>query len=207
MILSFAKNAIGLLFILSLWAGCSSGSGETAKKDDIDQIRKNEEENSVARGGYLVLAAGCNDCHSPKIMTAQGPIPDTTRILSGHPANMPTPAFYKEALSPGNWVQMGPDLTTFVGPWGISYAANLTPDTATGIGAWTEEVFIRALKTGKHMGQQNGRPILPPMPWNAMSRIKDDDLKAIYAYLRSLPGINNRVPQPLSPPDAQKLAK
>jgi hypothetical protein len=98
---------------------------------------------------------------------------------------------------------MAPDITAFVGPWGVSYAANLTPDSATGIGAWTEAQFISTMRTGKHLG--NGRPILPPMPWDEIRKKTDDDLKAMFAYLKSLPAVNNRVPGPVTPPDAMKM--
>src|SRR5215467_15847585 len=80
----------------------------------------------VSRGKYLISAASCSDCHSPKILTPQGPIPDSTRALSGHPANFPFIPIDKKALKPGNWMLLGPDLTSFVGPFGITYAANLT---------------------------------------------------------------------------------
>lgn len=87
--------------------------------------------------------------------------------------------------------------TAWAGPWGITYSANLTPDVNTGLGIWTEEMFMKAMRTGKHMG--SGRDILPPMPWNAIGRLTDEDLKAVYAYLRSIPAVTNHVPSPLSP--------
>lgn len=100
---------------------------------------------------------------------------------------------------------MAPDLTAFSGPWGISYTANLTSDSATGIGAWPEETFISAIRTGKHLGNPNGRDILPPMPWAEIAKMTDEDLKAVYAYLQSLPPIKNQVPQPVAPPDVEKM--
>ena len=99
---------------------------------------------------------------------------------------------------------MAPDITTFVGPWGISYAANLTPDSASGIGAWSEATFINTIRSGKHLG--NGRDILPPMPWPFVSKLTDEDLKSVYAYLMSLPPVSNKVPAPVSPPDVMKMA-
>jgi len=84
-----------------------------------------------------------------------------------------------------------------VGSVGISYAINLTPDENTGIGSWSEDTFVKAIKTGKHMGVS--RPILPPMPWQTINRLTDDDLKAMYAYLRTIPPIKNRVPDPKPP--------
>lgn len=89
----------------------------------------------------------------------------------------------------------------WAGPWGVSFTANLTPDQNTGLGVWTEDVFIAALRSGKHMG--TGRPILPPMPWMWISKMTDDDLKAVFAYLRTIKPITNHVPDPI-PPAATK---
>ena len=89
------------------------------------------------------------------------------------------------------------DLTAWSGPWGISYAINLTPDENTGIGSWSEETFTKALRTGRHMGV--ARPILPPMPWENFRNLSDEDLRAVYAYLRTIPPVKNRVPEPTPP--------
>ena len=154
---------------------------------------------AVKRGEYLSILGGCNDCHSPKTMTPQGPQPDKARLLSGHPASVQLPPPLPGALTPDKWMAMtNADLTAWVGPWGTSYAANLTPDKATGSGGWTAEVFIKAMRTGKHLGA--GRPILPPMPWQSLAVMTDSDLKAIFAYLQSLKPISNPVPAPLPPP-------
>jgi hypothetical protein len=156
------------------------------------------QEEMVAHGKYLVNLGGCNDCHSPKVMTEMGPVPDTTRLLSGHPSDEMIAPIDTSMIKPGNWVlASGISFTTFVGPWGISYAANLTPDEPTGLGTWTPELFIKAIRSGKHMGV--GRPILPPMPWPNFRQLPDQDLKAIFAYLHSLPPIHNKVPDPVPP--------
>lgn len=160
----------------------------------------------IARGKYLVTVGSCNDCHSPKVFTAMGPEVDTTKMLSGHPAGSPLPPIDTNALHPGYWALGGPDLTTWVGPWGISYTANLTPDSSTGIGAWTEANFMGAMRTGKHLGMDGGRMILPPMPWNFIGQMTDEDLKSVFAYLKSLPAISNQVPAPLTPPDVMAMA-
>jgi hypothetical protein len=137
------------------------------------------------------MAVGCNDCHTPLKVGPNGPEPDTSRLLSGHPQDLAMPA--PPALGKGPWVWAGSGTNTaFAGPWGISYAINLTPDQSTGIGGWTEEMFVKALKTGRHMGVS--RPIMPPMPWSSFRNFSDDDLKAMFAYLRSIPPISNRVP-------------
>lgn len=151
------------------------------------------------RGKYLVTVAGCNDCHSPKKYGPQGPEVDTARLLSGHPEDKKVAnAFIPAKGSP--WVvAANDDFTAWSGPWGVSFTANLTPDANTGLrsGVWTEELFIKALRTGKHMG--TARDILPPMPWQEFSKLTDDDLRAIWAYLGTIPAVTNHVPDPIPP--------
>jgi mono/diheme cytochrome c family protein len=150
----------------------------------------------VERGRYLVNAIGCSDCHSPKKMGPHGPAVDETRLLSGHPEGSDLPA--APSLPPGPWIAaVSWDLTAWSGPWGTSYPINLTPDDNTGIGSWSQETFVQALRTGRHMGVS--RPILPPMPWESFRNMTDQDLAAIYAYLRTVPPIHNRVPAPEPP--------
>ncbi len=152
----------------------------------------------VERGRHLVIIGGCDDCHSPKVMSPNGPVPHPMKILSGHRAEAGTPAVPQGALAPDRWVAMTTgDMTAWAGPWGISYAANLTPDPATGLGGWTEDLFIKTMRTGKHHG--TGRQILPPMPWMNLAQMTDEELKAVFAYLRSIPPIKNLVPQPVPP--------
>jgi mono/diheme cytochrome c family protein len=152
----------------------------------------------VKRGEYLVNFGGCHDCHTPKKMGSRGPELDTERLLSGHPEQMPvTPA---PALA-GPWLAATVvTMTAWSGPWGISYTANLTPDRETGLGAWTEQNFVDTMRTGRHMGR--GRAVLPPMPWEMVGKLTDQDLKAVFAYLRTLPPVQNRVPQPTPPASA-----
>jgi mono/diheme cytochrome c family protein len=151
---------------------------------------------TIARGEYLVTIGGCNDCHTPLKMGANGPEPDMSRMLSGHPEQFVITA---QAKSPGpEWMAASsPTNTAHSGPWGVSFTANLTPDVNTGLGIWTEEMFMKALRTGRHMGAS--RQILPPMPWFNYGKMTDEDIKAVYAYLRSIPPIHNRVPDPLPP--------
>jgi len=152
---------------------------------------------NIEWGEHLVLIGGCHDCHSPKIMTPQGPILDSSRLLSGHPSNMPDiDVNRKEAQSKGLFISN--DLTSWVGPWGISYTANLTSDS-TGTGAWSEDQFIYAIRNGKLKGLPNGRPLLPPMPWQFIRNMTDDELKAVFAYLQSTKPIKNVVPPPKPP--------
>ncbi|MFD2376644.1 hypothetical protein ACFSTJ_03220 [Ottowia pentelensis] len=114
----------------------------------------------VARGAYLVHGMGCADCHTPLKMGAKGPEPDLSRGLSGHPQGLLLQPPALPAGSPWAWGGAGTN-TAFFGPWGVSYAANLTPD-ATGLAGWTAEQFTQAMRTGKHAG--SGRPLMPPMP-------------------------------------------
>jgi len=192
----------GFAFYLT---GCNSASDEKKEQaSTTPETKTMTKEEMIKHGDYIVTTGSCNDCHSPKIMTKMGPMPDSTRLLSGHPANDPLPPINLNSLKPGNWMSMASDITAFVGPWGISYTANLTPDSATGIGAWSEATFINTIRSGKHLG--NGRDILPPMPWPFVSKLTDDDLKSVYVYLMSLPPVSNKVPAPVSPPDVMKMA-
>ena len=150
----------------------------------------------VARGKYLVAVGGCVDCHTPLKMGPKGPEPDMAQMLSGHPADMALPPAPKPV---GPWVWSGTATNTaFAGPWGVSYAINLTPDEETGIGSWTEQVFVTSLKTGKHLGV--GRPIMPPMPWQGYSQMTDEDLKALFTYLKTVPAKKNKVPEAVVAP-------
>lgn len=154
------------------------------------------QEELIQRGAYLVNAVGCHDCHSPKVMTPNGPEPDPERLLSGYAADMPMPEIKTEALK--DWVLFNQQLTSAVGPWGVSFAANLTSDE-TGIGNWTEEQFLTAIKKGKYKGLEGGRPLLPPMPWQMYRNMNDEDLRAIFAYLKTTKPIRNLVPMPVAP--------
>lgn len=194
---SYFIAVISAMFFIVLFVqlGCSEeGKAEPKTHEEM-----------IALGKYIVHTGGCDDCHTPKIMTDMGPVPDTTRLLSGHPEGDVLPPLDITTLG-HSWVAGSMDLTAWVGPWGISYASNLTPDKATGIGTLSEEMFIKTLREGKYMGV--GRPLLPPMPWQVFGMKTDEDLKAVYAYLMSIKPIKNMVPQP-TPPDkaTEMLAK
>jgi mono/diheme cytochrome c family protein len=150
----------------------------------------------IERGRYLVTTSGCNDCHTPFKMGPAGPEPDMSRMLSGHPQGMELPP--APTLPAGPWmVTVAATNTAWSGPWGVSYTANLTPDPETGLGKWTLRDFMATLRTGRHMGR--GRPVLPPMPIQMYKHFTDQDMDAIFSYLRTIPAVNNRVPEPLPP--------
>jgi hypothetical protein len=185
-----------IVFSLVLLAGCTSN-----KKPEVAVPPQPTADQLEKRGEYLVTIMGCNDCHSPKSMGPQGPQLIPELILSGYPADRPQLKVEPAALKKG-WVLLSGDLTSAVGPWGVSFAANLTSDP-TGIGSWTEENFKRALKEGKYKGMPGGRTLLPPMPWQNFANISDEDVSAIFAYLKSTKPVRNVVPAAI-PPDQLK---
>jgi mono/diheme cytochrome c family protein len=152
----------------------------------------------VERGKYLVAIGGCNDCHTPLKMGPKGPEPDMTRYLSGHPEGLQLPPAPKIDMP---WMYAGSATNTaYAGPWGVSYAINLTSDESTGLAQWTENGFVQAIRTGRHLGVPTGRAIMAPMPWPAYSQMTDEDLKAVFAFLRTVPGVRNRVPDAIVAP-------
>jgi len=173
----------------------SSLAGESPGVKDPASTPKSA---ALTHGKYLVTLAGCHDCHTPKLMTEKGPVLDTKRLLSGFPSSEKAPAIPEGVIGPKSWGGLfTKDGTGWAGPWGISFASNLTPDKETGIGVWTEKTFIKTLRTGKTPG---GRPMLPhPMPWENIQQASDKDLKAMFAYLMSLPPVRNMVPSPIPP--------
>jgi mono/diheme cytochrome c family protein len=137
---------------------------------------------AVERGRYLVRITGCHDCHSPKV---QGMTPNLDVALSGRPSTTQLPSETKTE------VHASADLTAWTGPWGFSVASNLTPEPTTGIGTrYNEASFLTTMRTGK---KPNGTPIMPPMPSEVYQNMTDDDLKAIFAYLRTIKPIKNAV--------------
>lgn len=147
----------------------------------------------VERGRYLVGITGCHDCHSPKV---KGMTPDMSRALSGRPSTTQLPS------KADGEVHASLDLTAWTGPWGQSVASNLTPDDATGIGKrYDEKAFIQTMRTGR---KPNGTPILPPMPSEVYQNMTDDDLRAIFSYLRTIKPIRNAVLAGLPTPNPPK---
>jgi mono/diheme cytochrome c family protein len=186
------KTRPQLTILALILVAVAAAAGITASANGSrTSIRKEDAKTAmIERGKHLVGFGGCNDCHTPLKMGPKGPEPDMTRALSGHPEGMvmgPAPK------AQGGWMWSGAATNTaFAGPWGVSYAANLTADRLTGTGIWDEQMFIKTIRTGRHWGV--GRPILPPMPYQAVQHLSDDDLKAVFAYIHSLKPIKNQVP-------------
>lgn len=190
------KTVSGILFVITASAALLVSCGQ-GKAPEVQQPPAPTHEELVQRGQYLVTTMGCNDCHSPKRMGPNGPEVIPELMLSGYPADRPLMKVNKEALKSG-WFLMNTDLTQAVGPWGVSFAANLTPDQ-TGIGNWTEEAFGIALRQGWFKGLEGTRKLLPPMPWENFVNLKDEDIKAMYTYLMSIKPVSNSVPDALGP--------
>jgi hypothetical protein len=172
-----------------------SDHGPVATEADTAVLTGPGEAALVERGKYLVEIMGCHDCHSPKQMGPNGPYLDPERILSGYPADRPLPP---QPVSHEGWALLNMDLTAAVGPWGTTFAANITSGES-GIGNWTEEQFERALKKGLYKGSEGSRPLLPPMPWQNYVNMSKEDVSAVFAYLKSTKPVANVVPAPIPP--------
>jgi cytochrome c553 len=186
---AFIAAAIILTAVLST-ASLDAATGGGTQKAQNGQSQ-------IARGKYLVDIMGCHDCHTPMKLGPNGPEWDMTRALSGHPED--APMLPPANLPAGYMAAIGGTFTSFSGPWGTSFTRNLTPDKETGLGDWTVEEFIATMKTGRERGK--GRPVLPPMPVQNLKALSDTDIRALFAYLQSLPAIKNRTPQPVELPE------
>lgn len=176
-----------------VWAACAGVAAAVIGGAAVAQTKQSAGSAVVKRGEYLVTLSGCNDCHTPLKMGPNGPERDRARMLSGHPEDLAMPAAPPPS---GPWAaSIAGTFTAWSGPWGVSFTANLTPDAETGLGKWSLENFTQAMRNGRHQGR--GRPILPPMPWQNYGTMPDDDLKATFAYLQTIPAVRNRVPDPI----------
>jgi len=195
--------AIQMLAGIVFFSNCNEKKAEAATTETPVAAEKNDYggyDSKEKWGAHLVTIAGCNDCHTPKKMSPMGPVLDSSLLLSGHPEKMPAPVVNrKEIESKGYGVTQ--TLTAWVGPWGISFAGNLTPDS-TGTGNWTESQFQYALRKGKFKGLPNNRPLLPPMPWDMYQHMTDGEISAVFAFLRSIKPIKNVVPAAIPPVSA-----
>ena len=194
--------------VIAIFAACNQNStnpetAETASAPGTTSYGGFE--NQIKWGERLVLIAGCNDCHTPKNMGPNGPEDDISKRLSGHPAGMPPVDFdVKDAAKKGLIVTQ--TFTSWTGPWGTTFAVNLTSDS-TGIGSWKEAQFLKALKEKKWMGLDNTRPLMPPMSMMPVTLMEDDELKAIFAYLKTVAPVNNVAPDAILLPPPPNAAK
>lgn len=182
---------------IAMAISCNTGKKEEAGKEEktaSTQPAAMTPEQMVERGEYLVNSMACEDCHTPKLLGPNGPTPDMERRFGGHPADIKLAPVDLAVLK--DYVLFNQHNTAVIGPWGASFAANISSDP-TGIGNWQEENFITAIREGKNKGMMNGRTLLPPMPWQYFKNLNDDDLKAIFAYLKTTKPVSNLVPAPI----------
>ena len=159
----------------------------------------------VERGKLITEIYGCVDCHSPKIKEGEFFVNDPDRLFSGHPSENKLPQFPPEIIGPDKWRGLFTDsMTAWGGPWGISYSANLTPDMETGIGKLSEKDFVSVLTLGIHSNMN--RKLMQPMPWKEISQLDDNNLKAIYHYLKSVKPVKNKVPESVPLSNHENLA-
>ncbi|MBI3091705.1 MAG: c-type cytochrome [Candidatus Tectomicrobia bacterium] len=153
------------------------------------------QENLVARGKYLAVnVAHCIGCHSP--IGAKG-----QRIARLEFSGVPAKNVKRRQGPPQN--------VGFPGPAGMrAYPKNITPDPETGIGSWTEADFLRAFKEG--VNPQGKKYAYTQMEWETYRGIRDEDLRAMYAYLRTVPAVKNAVPKNIpakAPASKKKVTK
>lgn len=129
-------------------------------------------QDTVARGQYLAAIMDCTGCHTPG---ALGGKPDTARLLGGSDIGFKIPSL------------------------GIFYAPNLTPDRESGLGKWTAEQIIQAVRTGV---RPDGRMLAPVMPYHSYAILTDEDARALATYLRTLKPVRNKVPGPVGDGEA-----
>ena len=159
----------------------------SAKRDTLST------DSLVRLGGYLTTIIGCNDCHTPKKMLDNGMmVLDSALLLSGYPSSRGLPKFPDQPVEAG-FVVGNLDATSTYGPWGTSFAANLTSDD-TGIGKWSLSQFSIALQHGQYRGIKGTRMLQPTMPWPNFKHMSAIDVKAIYEYLKSTKPVVNIVP-------------
>lgn len=185
-----------ILWVFSLVGLIICSCDDSKKQDAMVKADSLSPLDSIKRGEYLVTAIGCTDCHTSRVMTPNGPQPDMSRLLSGYPQDEKLAPY--DSVTSGAYILFNQSLTATVGPWGTSFAANITPDE-TGIGSWTNEQFLLAMKEGQWKGLKGSRKLLTPMPWQNFAKLSDEDVLAMFAYLKTLKPVKNAVPQALPP--------
>jgi len=164
----FRIHRLALFATVILAASSCTSKGTQSGSAPADSAAQAEASMTpVERGRYLTVVLGCNDCHTPGTFYGA---PDMNRQLAGS--------------------ELG-----WQGPWGVSYAPNLTPDS-TGLASWTDEEILRAMQNGV---KKDGSPIAPPMPWPDFAHLTPRDAKAVVAYLRTLPAIHHVTPARIPP--------
>lgn len=181
-----AGSVLILLTILHFTTVCSHASDKTDKSK--------KEELEIEKGQSLAVVHGCVFCHSPKIVDNNELVPDPERLFSGHPSGNKLPDIPEGMIGENKWFGLyTAGFTAWGGPWGISYSSNITPDKETGIGNWTQQDFLTVIRLGIHSSFRRG--LMPPMPWEEINKVSDEDLISIFQYLKTVKPVKNKVPE------------
>jgi len=198
-LLYFRRLFIGLVLLFVL--GACGSKVEPAPERDSNGEEQEEvyRKYNIERGKMLVELGGCSQCHTPKIKTPLGYKPDKDRFLSGFPQDQELPDLPYAEIVAGETEKTfyTTDATVWVGRWGVSFAANLTPDPETGIGNWNENDFINIFRQKRHFGQDS--QVSSPMPLNVYSQLGFFELRSIFVYLQTIPPVSNDVPTRIPP--------
>ncbi|HLX93499.1 MAG TPA: hypothetical protein VKR32_17565 [Puia sp.] len=189
------KNVLALIIFLLVTFTFIEWNIAKTPTSQVEKVNFGPFKNQVKWGEHLVTVSACLDCHCPKDYSKPGTGLDSVHFLAGY-IGSPMPDVNRRDLQDKNLAVTG-DQTLWMGPWGVTFSSNLTSDSATGIGAWTEDRFMYAIRNGKYNGRASDRSLLPTMPWQMYRNMTDDELKAIFAYLKTTKPIKNKVPPPM----------
>jgi len=179
-------------FFLTSIVSCNNA--DTKKENTTGTTAAISNDSLLKRGEYLIHVGGCDHCHTPKKMGPNGPEPDMDNRFAGYPADRPFGKIDSNLIKNGKIVFSG-DLLAAAGPWGVSFGANISGDD-TGLGTWTLDQFKKAFQEGKWKGMDGSRTLLPPMPWQDFKAMTNDDVAAIFAFLKASKPIKNIEPAP-----------
>jgi len=136
----------------------------------------------LAQGRYIATIAGCTSCHTPDRPEYLNPQTLTIDQIK-------TLAFDgNDALDISKFLAGGRAFD--LGPGGVVYTRNLTPDDATGLGTWTDEQIHLAITTGL---SKDGKTLFPVMPYHVYNGMADSDVEAVIAFLKSVNAVENTV--------------
>ena len=150
----------------------------------------NNQDDTLQQGKYIATIAGCTECHTPLKAEYQDPTKYTLEQLQTISFNAIAALDETKLLSGGRAFDLGPA--------GILFTRNLTPDKETGLGDWTDEQIKIAVKTGV---SHDGKVLFPVMPYHVYNGMADADMEAVVAYLRSVNAVSNQVPESTIPTD------
>lgn len=198
------KGSAALTFLILILTSVSCGGSspkstfEPQAQSESEAYKERYRLYQIERGKQLVELGGCDKCHTPKVTTLFGSASDPDRFLSGYPQGEPIPELPSSDVGGPEWDTFyTTDGTVWIGKWGVSFAANITPDPETGIGEWTEERFLEMFRGVDHIGE--GSTMRSPMPTEVYSKLTDEELRSIYMYLMVIQPIKNKVPDPIRP--------